>query len=76
MLADSPQSVRLTSTVRGSAWALGARRLASRLARSDLLQTLAAPHGVERYLELLTPGLSIAELRGAASTVQADQEIR
>jgi stearoyl-CoA 9-desaturase NADPH oxidoreductase len=60
----------LTSTVRGSASALGARRLAGRLAGSGLLQALAAPHGVERYLELLTPGLSIAELRAEIVSVR------
>jgi stearoyl-CoA 9-desaturase NADPH oxidoreductase len=31
------------------------------LARSDLLQALTAPHGVERYLELAMPGFSLQE---------------
>ncbi len=34
------------------------------------MQALAAPHGVERYLELLTPGLSIAELRAEIVSVR------
>jgi stearoyl-CoA 9-desaturase NADPH oxidoreductase len=33
------------------------------LARSDLLQALTAPHGVERYLELAMPGFSLREGR-------------
>jgi ferredoxin-NADP reductase len=41
----------------------GARRLARRLAGSGLLESLAAPHGVDRYLELLRPGLSLHDLR-------------
>ena len=39
------------------------RRLARRLAGSSLLEALTAPHGVERYLELVLPGFSLHELR-------------
>jgi ferredoxin-NADP reductase len=40
-----------------------ARRLARRLAGSGLLEALAAPHGVDRYLELIVPRLSLHDLR-------------
>jgi stearoyl-CoA 9-desaturase NADPH oxidoreductase len=40
-----------------------ARRVARRLAGSGLLQSLTAPHGVERYLELLLPGFSLHDRR-------------
>jgi ferredoxin-NADP reductase len=40
-----------------------AKRLARRLAGSGLLEALAAPHGVDRYLELIMPRLSLHDLR-------------
>ncbi len=40
-----------------------AKRLARRLAGSGLLEALAAPHGVDRYLELIVPSLSLHDLR-------------
>ncbi|MGO8904535.1 MAG: ferredoxin reductase [Solirubrobacteraceae bacterium] len=43
--------------------AAGARRLVRRLAGSGLLEALAAPHGVERYLELVRPGFSLRDVR-------------
>lgn len=39
------------------------RRLARRLAGSGLLEALAAPHGVDRYIELIVPSLSLHDLR-------------
>src|SRR5664279_4510953 len=39
------------------------RRLVRRLAGSSLLEALTAPHGVDRYLELVLPGFSLHELR-------------
>jgi stearoyl-CoA 9-desaturase NADPH oxidoreductase len=41
----------------------GARRLARRLARSGVLDALTAPHGVDRYLELVLPSFSLHEPR-------------
>jgi ferredoxin-NADP reductase len=38
-------------------------RLGRRLAGSSLLEALAAPHGVERYIELVRPSLSLREVR-------------
>ena len=38
-------------------------RLVRRLAGSGLLEALTAPHGVERYLELVLPGFSLHDLR-------------
>jgi stearoyl-CoA 9-desaturase NADPH oxidoreductase len=47
-----------------------ARRLARRVAGSGLLEALTAPHGVDRYLELVLPSLSLhdprAEIVGVA----------
>jgi stearoyl-CoA 9-desaturase NADPH oxidoreductase len=40
-----------------------AKRLARRLAGSGLLEALATPHGVDRYLELIMPRLSLHDLR-------------
>jgi ferredoxin-NADP reductase len=40
-----------------------ARRLVRRLGGSGLFEALAAPHGVDRYLELLRPGLSLHDPR-------------
>src|SRR5687767_1406531 len=39
------------------------RRLARRLLGSGLLEALAAPHGVDRYLELIRPSWSLHESR-------------
>src|SRR6266550_9361776 len=39
------------------------RRLGRRLLASGLLETLAAPHGVDRYLELIRPSWSLREIR-------------
>jgi stearoyl-CoA 9-desaturase NADPH oxidoreductase len=39
------------------------RLLVRRLAGSSLLEALAAPHGVDRYLELVLPSLSLHDLR-------------
>lgn len=47
----------------GLAGVPAARRLARRLAGSGLLEALTAPHGVDRYLELLQPSLSLHDLR-------------
>jgi ferredoxin-NADP reductase len=40
-----------------------ARRLGRRLLGSELLEALAAPHGVDRYLELIRPSWSLREAR-------------
>src|SRR6266540_625618 len=39
------------------------RRLGRRLLGSELLEALAAPHGVDRYLELVRPSWSLREAR-------------
>ena len=39
------------------------RRLGRRLLRSGLLEALTAPHGVDRYLELVRPSWSLGEAR-------------
>lgn len=41
----------------------GTRRVLRRLAGSSLLEALTAPHGVDRYLELVLPSLSLRDLR-------------
>jgi ferredoxin-NADP reductase len=58
----TPESPR-TPARTGLAGIPTARRLARRLAGSGLLEALAAPHGVDRYLELLVPSLSLHDLR-------------
>ena len=46
------------------------RCLVRRLAGSSLLEALTAPHGVERYLELVLPGFSLHELRAEVVEVR------
>jgi ferredoxin-NADP reductase len=46
------------------------RRLARRVAGSPLLEALAAPHGVDRYLELVRPQWAIHELRAEVVAVR------
>ena len=50
------------------------RRLGRRLLGSGLLESLAAPHGVDRYLELIRPSWSLREARAEVIEVrrQAD----
>jgi len=45
------------------------RRLGHRILGSGLIDALAAPHGVDRYLELIRPGWSINELRAEITAV-------
>jgi stearoyl-CoA 9-desaturase NADPH oxidoreductase len=47
-----------------------ARGLARRLAGSSLLEALTAPHGVDRYLELVLPSLSLHDLRAEVLDVR------
>jgi stearoyl-CoA 9-desaturase NADPH oxidoreductase len=46
------------------------RRLGHRILRSGLVEALAAPHGVDRYLELVRPGWSLSELRAEVTAVR------
>src|SRR5204863_7203939 len=46
-----------------------ARRLGRRLLGSGLLEALAAPHGVDRYLELIRPSWSLREARAVVTGV-------
>jgi stearoyl-CoA 9-desaturase NADPH oxidoreductase len=46
------------------------RRLGRRLLGSGLLEALAAPHGVDRYLELVRPSWSLHEARAEVSEVR------
>jgi stearoyl-CoA 9-desaturase NADPH oxidoreductase len=46
------------------------RRLGRRLLGSGLLETLAAPHGVDRYLELIRPSWSLREARAVVVEVR------
>ncbi|MBA2763479.1 MAG: ferredoxin reductase, partial [Thermoleophilaceae bacterium] len=48
------------------------RGLGQRLLRSNLVEALAAPHGVDRYLELVSPLWSAADVR--AEVVAADRQ--
>ncbi|MDQ6776345.1 MAG: ferredoxin reductase [Actinomycetota bacterium] len=45
------------------------RRLSHRVLRSGLIEALAAPHGVDRYLELVRPSWSLSELRAEVTAV-------
>ena len=45
------------------------RGLGHRILGSGLIDALAAPHGVDRYLELIRPGWSINELRAEITAV-------
>jgi ferredoxin-NADP reductase len=45
------------------------RRLGRRLLGSGLLEALAAPHGVDRYLELIRPSWSLREARAVVTEV-------
>jgi ferredoxin-NADP reductase len=47
-----------------------ARRLGRRLLGSGLLEALAAPHGVDRYLELIRPSWSLREARAEVIEVR------
>src|SRR2546426_7628614 len=46
------------------------RRLGRRLLGSGLLEALAAPHGVDRYLELIRPSWSLREIRAQVIEVR------
>jgi ferredoxin-NADP reductase len=46
------------------------RRLGRRLLGSELLEALAAPHGVDRYLELVRPSWSLREARAEVTEVR------
>jgi ferredoxin-NADP reductase len=46
------------------------RRLARRVLRSELLEALTAPHGVDRYLELIRPSWSLHETRAEVVEVR------
>src|SRR5438876_8080705 len=46
------------------------RRLGRRLLGSALLEALAAPHGVDRYLELIRPSWSLREARAEVIEVR------
>jgi ferredoxin-NADP reductase len=46
------------------------RRLGRRFLGSGLLEALAAPHGVDRYLELIRPAWSLRETRAAVIEVR------
>jgi ferredoxin-NADP reductase len=46
------------------------RRLARRVIGSSLVEALAAPHGVDRYLELVRPGWSLHDLRATVVGVR------
>ena len=49
---------------------LPVRRLGRRLLGSGLLEALAAPHGVDRYLELIRPSWSLRETRAEVIDVR------
>jgi ferredoxin-NADP reductase len=49
--------------------ASGPRKLGHRILGSGLIEALAAPHGVDRYLELVRPGWSLHELRAEITAV-------
>jgi ferredoxin-NADP reductase len=49
---------------------MSVRRLGRRLLGSDLLDALAAPHGVDRYLELVRPSWSLREARAEVIEVR------
>lgn len=46
------------------------RRLARRLLGSSLLEALATPHGVDRYVELVRPAFSLSEVRAEVAAVR------
>jgi ferredoxin-NADP reductase len=46
------------------------RRLGHRILGSGLVEALAAPHGIDRYLELVRPGWSLHELRAEITAVR------
>jgi stearoyl-CoA 9-desaturase NADPH oxidoreductase len=46
------------------------RRIARRLLGSELAEALAAPHGVDRYLELIRPAWSLHEVRAEVIAVR------
>src|SRR5437867_11746778 len=46
------------------------RRLGRRVLGSGLLEALAAPHGVDRYLELIRPSWSLRETRAEVIEVR------
>ncbi len=46
------------------------RRLGRRVLGSGLLEALAAPHGVDRYLELIRPSWSLSEARAEVVEVR------
>ncbi len=45
------------------------KRLGQRILRSGFLDALAAPHGVDRYLEQVRPGWSLRDLRAEVTAV-------
>jgi ferredoxin-NADP reductase len=45
------------------------RNLGHRILGSGLIEALAAPHGADRYLELVRPGWSVRELRAEVTAV-------
>ena len=49
--------------------AVGRRNLGHRILGSGLVEALAAPHGVDRYLELIRPGWSLREVRAEITAV-------
>ena len=53
----------------------GAGRLAQRLAGSSLVGALAAPHGVDRYVELVRPDFSLRKPRAEVETMCRDSGI-
>jgi ferredoxin-NADP reductase len=46
------------------------RNLGHRILGSGLVEALAAPHGVDRYLELVRPGWSLRDLRAEVTAVR------
>ena len=46
------------------------RNLGHRILGSGLIEALAAPHGVDRYLELIRPGWTLHELRAEITAVR------
>jgi stearoyl-CoA 9-desaturase NADPH oxidoreductase len=57
-------------TASGTARAGSPRRLGRRLLRSPLLEALAYPHGVDRYVELVRPLLLRADVRAEVTGVR------
>src|SRR3954462_3931401 len=49
---------------------LAQRRAARRLSPLGVLEALATPHGVDRYLELIHPMLTVRELRAVVTDVE------